>query len=228
MLNMSPGLLMAVGASKATAELVAPFLEKYRTVPGDAFNTITSKNGIAMFVAQTAEESGCYTAMSENLNYSADALRTGNRAKYFTQAQAQRYGYVKDVKGVYTQRADQRMIANLYYGGRMGNYGVDTDDGWDFRGGGWIQLTGRNNITAYGKAVGLSPAEAAASLRTPEGATHSAYWFWRQDKRILSYASRGDVTSVSELINTGSLGSGGVINLNTRVDMFRRALAFLS
>ena len=228
MLNISPGLLMSMGTSAAKANLVAPTLEKFRLVSGDSYNSITSRNGIAMLVGQMAEESGCFESFTENLNYSVDALQTGNRSKYFTLAQAKLYGYVKSASGQYIQRANQQAIANLYYGGRMGNRGVNTMDGWMFRGGGWIQLTGRNNYLSYGMSCLKTAEQAADYVRTLEGAAHSAFWYWRSDPRIIKYAARGDVTSVSDLINTGNLDGKGIINLNARVQMFKRALAFLS
>lgn len=227
MLNISPGLLMALGTSKAKAEEVAPLLEKDRLIPGDAFNSITSLNGIAAFVATLAEESGRFTVTTEGLNYSVAALGMGNRPKYFTAEQAAAYGRLEDERGKVIRPANQRMIANLYYGGRMGNRGVNTDDGWDFRGAAYIQNTGRRMFTLFGESLGITPEEAAVYMRTTKGACEASWWYWRLSPSIIKYAARGDFTAVSQLVNAGQLGAT-VINMNARLDMWNKARAFLN
>ena len=44
-------------------------------------------------------------------------------------------------------------LANVVYGGRMGNVGPD--DGWTYRGRGYPQTTGRDNYQRFGKLLGL-------------------------------------------------------------------------
>jgi putative chitinase len=214
-------LLRAVEVRQDRAELFAPLLEKARVVPGDSFNTITSKKGCAMLVSQLAYESAYFSRLSENLNYSVEALRQGNRAKYFTATQARELGYVRAANGRYLQTAQQVPIANLYYGSRLGNRGVHTDDGWTFRGGGLIQLTGRDNYTEFGKSLGMSPEEAADYARTPDGAVKSALWYWRM-RGLLVPASRGDVATCTRLIQGGDSG------LSERQALFNSAMVALS
>lgn len=217
---ITPALLKAIGTKEENAARFAPLLEAARVVPGDAFNTITSRMGVAMLVSQLAHESGWFSSLSENLNYSVQALQTGNRSRYFTSVEARLYGYVRTPDGVVVQRANQEMIAKLYYGGRLGNYGVSTLDGWNFRGGGLIQLTGRDNYTAFAQAVNLNPEKAADYVRTPEGAVASALWFWRK-RELLIPASRGDVTRCTEIIQ----GADG--GLTSRIALFKSSLAAL-
>ena len=118
------------------------------------------------------------------------------------------------------KRANPQMIANLYYGGRNGNRGTHTMDGWTFRGSGPIQTTGRNNHTAFGKTVGMSPEEAAEYIRTPEGGVKAALYYWRNNNLIIP-ASRGDVTRCTQIINGGQNG------LESRIALYKRALAAL-
>jgi putative chitinase len=92
------------------------------------------------FFAQCAHETGNFRKFEENLNYSADGLRTVFR-KYFTPAQAAQYA-----------RQPER-IANRVYGNRMGNGPEESGDGWKFRGRGALQLTGRNNYQLFSAYV---------------------------------------------------------------------------
>ena len=52
------------------------------------------------------------------------------------------YGYVKDAKGKFTQRANEEVIGNQMYGGRMGNGNFESGEGYKYRGRGMFQLTG--------------------------------------------------------------------------------------
>ena len=60
-----------------------------------------------------------------------------------------------------------KALANEVYGGRLGNR-RGTDDGWDYRGGGIDQLTGRDNYAKVGIAdkpqAILEPGKAVASI----------------------------------------------------------------
>lgn len=210
------------------ATLYAPLYERERVVPGDSFNTISSKKGVAMLIAQTAIESAYYAQTVESLNYSIDALKTltgwdkekKRYFRYFTDEQAERYGYIRDYNRRIIRPADERMIANLYYGGRNGNRGVDTNDGWDFRGSSHIQLTGRHNITGFGNSLGMDVYQAANYARTPAGAVAGALWYWRNHD-LLVPASRGDIVTCTKLVQ------GGNKHLDKRTDVFNAVLPLL-
>jgi putative chitinase len=94
---------------------------------------------LAHFLAQCGHESGGFRATQENLNYSAKGLN-GIFRKYFpTEASAAAYA------------RQPAKIAAKVYGGRMGNGPESTGEGYKFRGRGYIQLTGKENYTAFGK-----------------------------------------------------------------------------
>lgn len=63
--------------------------------------------------------------------------------KYFHEnpAEADKYGSIKAIG----QRANEEAIANRAYAHRIGNGDIKSGDGWNFRGKGFIQLTGRTN-----------------------------------------------------------------------------------
>ena len=151
---------------------------------------------LAHFLAQCGHESGGFRVVNENLNYSAKGLM-GIFKKYFpTAALAEQY-----------QRKPE-MIASRVYGGRMGNGAEPTKEGFKFRGRGYIQLTGKDNYTAFGKAINED------IISNPDKvATHypllSAAWFFTKNglhKMADEGASDQVVTKITKRVNGGTIG----------------------
>jgi putative chitinase len=92
---------------------------------------VTSPLAIAHFMAQASEECGQGLEMNENMNFSAEGL-LATFPRHFTPAMAARAAH------------NPRMIADIAYGGRMGNAPPPSDDGFRFRGAGLSQVTGRD------------------------------------------------------------------------------------
>jgi putative chitinase len=151
---------------------------------------------LAHFLAQCGHESGGFKATSENLNYSAKGLM-GIFKKYFpTEALANAY-----------QRNPQK-IANKVYANRMANGDEASGDGFKFRGRGYIQLTGKDNYTQFGKAIGENIV-ANPDVVSGKYALLSAAWFW--SKNGLNNLSDGGstdavVTSITKRVNGGTIG----------------------
>lgn len=83
----------------------------------------------------------------ESLNYSIDGLLSTFGRHRISEADARRLGRKPGEKSVPLAR--QKEIANTIYGGEWGrkNLGnTEPNDGWDFRGGGYPQATGRANF----------------------------------------------------------------------------------
>ncbi|WP_029269169.1 DUF5675 family protein [Flavobacterium sp. KJJ] len=116
----------------------------------------------AHFFAQAIVESGKSFKLKEGegMNFLADDLYLGRwdpkEKKYVTifsyfktrKEEAYKYGRIEEIKNgrkIITQVADQKAIANRVYANRVGNKGIESGDGWNFRGKGCIQLTGRTN-----------------------------------------------------------------------------------
>ena len=154
-------------------------------------NTIERVSG---FIAQCGHESGGFRVLSENLNYSAKALNS-IFPKYFRRAG-------RDANEYHRQ---PEKIANVIYANRMDNGDTDSGDGWTFRGGGILQLTGRYNYTQFGKAVEKTPEEAVNYVRTKAGALDSACWFW-DENNINDYCDRQDIVGMTKRINGGTIG----------------------
>tara|TARA_B110000503_G_scaffold68541_1_gene106982 strand:- start:1552 stop:2400 length:849 start_codon:yes stop_codon:yes gene_type:complete len=149
---------------------------------------------VAGFIAQCGHESAGFKVLTENLNYSADGL---NKIfpKYFVKAG-------RDAQ-VYNRQPEK--IANVVYAGRMDNGDEASGDGWRFRGGGLIQLTGRHNYTKFAAAMKMNLEEACEYVRTKKGALDSACWFW-DENNINQYCDSGDIITMTKRINGGTIG----------------------
>tara|TARA_R110002074_G_scaffold197482_1_gene364444 strand:- start:784 stop:1644 length:861 start_codon:yes stop_codon:yes gene_type:complete len=155
---------------------------------------ITNENRVAGFIAQTAHESANYKVLTENLNYSSKAL-DAIFGKYFKRAGV-------DAKEYHRQ---PEKIANRIYANRMDNGDTASGDGWRYRGGGILQLTGKWNYTKFGGAAGMSASAATDYVRTPKGAIESACWFWATND-INHHCDRDDIVSMTKRINGGTIG----------------------
>jgi putative chitinase len=162
-----------------------------------------------MFIAQCGHESNNFKVLSENLNYSAKALDS-LFGKYFKRAG-------RDAQEYHRQ---PRKIANVIYANRMDNGDTDSGDGWRFRGGGILQLTGRYNYTEFAKEMEMSPEEAVDYVRTKKGALDSACWFW-DTNGLNKYCDNRDVKGATKRIN------GGYIGLEDREKHYKHAMEVL-
>jgi putative chitinase len=168
----------------------------------DSIPEVASKFGIntplrvAHFLAQCGHESGGFRVTQENLNYSAKGLN-GIFRKYFpTEASAAAYA-----------RQPQK-IANKVYANRMANGSEASGDGYKFRGRGYIQLTGRDNYTQFGKAIGVD-IPSNPDLVSSKYALASAAWFWSKNglnKLADNGASDTAVTAITKRVNGGTIG----------------------
>jgi putative chitinase len=148
---------------------------------------------LAHFLAQAGHESGGFKAVNENLNYGAKGLR-GIFGKYFP----------TDEKALLYERKPEK-IANLVYGGRMGNGAEATGDGYKFRGRGYIQLTGKDNYTAFSKSIG-EDCVGNPDLVATKYPLASAAWFFTRCLSKCTDASDAAITAVTKCVNGGTIG----------------------
>lgn len=178
-----------------------------------AMNTILPKYDIvtpkrlAAFLAQTAHESAGFTAVRENLNYSAKGLMKTWPAR-FNQATAVAYA------------RQPEKIANKVYANRMGNGDEASGDGWRYRGRGLIQTTGKANYTKLAQYIKKSLEETIEYCETVEGAVESACFYWASNN-LNAIADTGDMAALTRRIN------GGVIGLADRLDKYKKTLEAL-
>jgi putative chitinase len=167
---------------------------------------------LAHFLAQCGHESGGFRLTKENLNYSAKGLM-GIFKKYFpTEALAKQY-----------ERKPEK-IANKVYGGRMGNGPEASGDGAKFCGRGYIQLTGKDNYTAFGKSINEDIAS-NPTVVADKYALLSAAWFFNKNglhKLADGGATDAVVTQITKRVN------GGTIGLADRIKHFKEYHALLA
>jgi len=151
---------------------------------------------LAHFLAQCGHESGGFKLTKENLNYSAKGLN-GIFKKYFPTLES----------AVPYERKPEK-IANKVYGGRMGNGAEASGEGWKFHGRGFIQLTGKENYTAFTKSIG-EDCIANPDLVASKYALASAAWFFNKNglhKMADGGANDAIVTSITKRVNGGTIG----------------------
>jgi putative chitinase len=170
---------------------------------------ITTPNRIAGFFAQTCHESMNFTALSESLSYRSETLEK-RFSKYFSKAGRNAADYAKQPE----------KIANVIYANRMGNGDTASGEGFKFRGRGIVQLTGKDNYTAFGKSVGMTAEQVIDYVQTKKGALESACWYWKS-RNINAACDANDIVKMSKLVN------GGTIGLEDRKRHYEQALAVL-
>jgi putative chitinase len=167
---------------------------------------------LAHFLAQCGHESGGFKLTQENLNYSAKGLN-GIFKKYFP---------TLDSAVPYERKPEK--IANKVYGGRMGNGPEASGDGWKYHGRGFIQLTGKDNYTAFTKSIGEDCVN-NPDLVASKYALASAAWFFNKNglhKMADGGANDATVTSITKRVN------GGTIGLPDRIKHFNEYYKLLS
>ena len=167
---------------------------------------------LAHFLAQCGHESGGFKAVSENLNYGAKGLMTTFK-KYFPD----------ETKAKLYERKPEK-IANLVYANRMGNGPEASGEGAKFCGRGYIQLTGKDNYTAFGKSINEDIA-ANPQWVAEKYALLSAAWFFSKNglhKLADGGATDAVVTQITKRVN------GGTIGLPDRIKHFKEYHALLA
>jgi putative chitinase len=162
------------------------------------------------FLANLLHECQCFTSYEESLNYSSEALIKNFSRARISEADAYRYG--RNDK----HSADQKNIGNTIYGGEWGRIhlgNTQPDDGFNLRGSGPIQLTGRDmfqRFALYMKmkfGIDKNVYEWADTLRSSDQfGIHSACWFFAIAKNLISLAVSDEMKKIVIRINGGLNG----------------------
>ena len=149
---------------------------------------------LSHFLAQCGHESGGFKVVNENLNYGAKGLLTIFKKYFPTEEKAKLY-----------ERKPEK-IANLVYGGRMGNGAEATGEGYKFRGRGYIQLTGKANYTEFDKVVAENIVENPDLVATKYPLLSAAWFFHKNCLGKCVDASDASVLAVTKCVNGGTIG----------------------
>jgi putative chitinase len=147
---------------------------------------------VAHFMAQISHESDGGTITAENMNYTTAARIAAVWPSRFTQETAQ--AYVRKPKE----------LANKVYNGRMGNAPM-SDDGFNFRGRGLLQITGKESYQNIGKLTGLDLIKNPDLANAPDTAlTVAACEF--EYLKCLPACDDDDIRLVTKRVNGGYIG----------------------
>lgn len=198
-------MLKEMGVAEQDAEQYIDSLEEVLPRYGIA----ESRTRLAHFFAQVLHESGCMKFDTENLNYSAVALRRVF-GKYFP---------TDEMAAEYARQPER--IANRVYASRMGNGNESSGDGWKYRGRGLIQLTGRNNYKAFAEWLGDGRILDEPDLVSSDFAVHSAVFYWDTND-LNRVADNDDVVALTKRVN------GGLNGLAHRRELLNKANGLLA
>lgn len=158
---------------------------------------LNTQTAMVQFMAQISHECGAGLEVEENLNYTAERMVQVWPSRFHSVADAEFYAH------------NPRLLANKVYNGRMGNQ-TGTDDGYNFRGRGATQVTGRESYTKLGQMLGIDLVANPSLVNKPEyfllcGAADFILC------KCLQPALVGDIKEVTHRLN------GGYIGLSERV-----------
>lgn len=196
-------------------EIANAFNEYYKSF---GLNTCLRR---AHFFAQAREEAGVDLSATEGLNYSVKGLE--NTFSTYCTANpdfADKYGRKEDSKDengkiIKGHPADQKGIANHVYAGVNGNGNVESGDGWKYRGGGLIQVTGKGiykdvmktikeKYPTYTDIDGNNASEAKNAV-----ISGMAYWYSHKLNEKADKGSTDDVVnSITNVINSRTPSKG--------------------
>jgi putative chitinase len=219
-MHMTPErLTLAVGCSLANALRYAPAL----TVAVGRYGINTPRR-IAAFLGQAAVESACFTAVEEHLFYSTAMSLVAvwpQRFRIPLLGESLDDMFDDGMHNATFYTGAPAKLAELVYGGRLGNGPVGTGDGYKYRGRGLFQLTGREAYRAASAGLGLPLLSEPDLLLRPGHAVNSAAWFW--DNVCGNYhADRNDLAALTRAV------TGGHTDLAKRMEYTQRAYAIYS
>ena len=166
---------------------------------------ITHPLRLCHFMSQIAHESGNFTQVVENMNYSVDGL-----LKTFP-----RYFPTRQLAIQYARQPEK--IGNRVYANRMGNGDEASGEGFKYRGRGYLQLTGKFNYSDFSKFIG-EDCVADPELVAAKYPMDSAVWFFNKNN-IWEICDRGSSEAVIQTVTRRV--NGGLNGILDRTKKFK-------
>lgn len=214
---------MALSAFEAVKRLAPKARQNYLDAirNGDALfrqHGITTPLRMAHFLAQALHETGRFTILRENMNYSAERMieifGVGKHSAAVTHAEAE----------LLARKPDQ--IAERVYG--LGNPRKARElgnsrpgDGFRYRGNGVLQTTGRGAHKRMGQAVGVDFENHPELVTDPRHALKPALQEWTEGN-LNAEADHNNINRITLRIN------GGFNGLADRMQLFNRLFPLLN
>lgn len=208
--------VLVPGIERRDCSLLLRYLNQYM----QAYE-INTPLRVCHFLAQVAHESK-FQPRAENLNYSPQRMREiygcrGGPSQYDDARGECRQGRRSERNGLWSNpdyyAHNPEHLGNLVYANRMGNGPESGGNGYKYRGRGLIQLTGKDNYTAFTTDHNQRfPSNQKDFLEEPdlisidlEVAVESACFYWLH-YRVNTAADRDDIEAVTTIINSGLNG----------------------
>ena len=201
-MHITPALLISAGIAPTQAR---QFAEPMRAAC--ALFDISSPVRLAAFLAQCVHESAGLTRLEENLFYT-----TPERIRAMWPSR------VSSLADAAALCRNPKALANRVYASRLGNGDPASGDGWQFRGRGLFQLTGRNNYADAALELNRPYIAQPELVALPSDACLTAAWYWHTNKlNILADAS--NTRAITRAVN-----GPGMVGLHERQAAFDRAM----
>jgi len=168
---------------------------------------VTSNLQLAHFLSQCAHESGNFKTLQENLNYS-DVNRIAQIFKSDVDLNRNRVVEAAELENAKKYVKKPKELANFVYANQNGNGNEASGDGYNFRGRGYIQLTGRINYKSFSDFIG-EDCVANPDLVSNKYPLASAAFFFQKTK-LWEMCTKGSdiktITDITKKINGGTHG----------------------
>lgn len=157
--------------------------------------------GLIGILSNVAKETK-FKLVRENLKYSTTTRLKQIFPKYFsTMPEDEIVKYTNNPEG----------LANLVYASRYGNGDTSSGDGFKYRGGGFIQLTFKNNYSDVGSKIGSVIVNNPDNINDPDIASKAVAQFFINAyggaKRITFSSLEEGLTSTTKKVNSGGFAN---------------------
>lgn len=182
----------------------------------DEFEISVNKYRVAAFLAHVMVESDNFNRLRENLYYSTAGRLMEVWPTRFPTAEST-IPYLRNPEA----------LANKVYADRLGNGGSQSGDGWRFRGGGFVMVTGKANFISAGYALKVPLEFQPELIEQKKIAARSAGYFWSSHGlNVLADAIPG-VPEDQDFLRETKIINGGYMGLKDRQAAFKRGLEIL-
>lgn len=168
----------------------------------EKFGVTKSYDRLMHFFAQAAHETGGFTLIRESLFYTtigavrgAWPTRTADKSDQFIRDNLLR---------------QPEKLGDFAYGGRMGNR-AGTLDGFNYRGGGTFQTTGKDAYRAKGQLAGIDLEGQPSLIDDPQVSLLAACAEWKESG-CNGFADAGQIRKISRAINRGNANASSPAN----------------